>query len=223
MTIYVLLILVYGLEVILPARKYLDMLERFFKRVLKQVMSLPTTVADSAVYAVSGMIQIETSILKRALILYGNICRLPDTSIERQLAERQLCVKTYATHSWFIAVKRLHLKYGLFDPYEMLTDRPTKYLWKRTVNECVDSYWVGKIREQAVLYPSLKFLNVQGYRCGKRHMLIQSPDNVLDILRIKEKLRMATGVYVLQVNRAAFNQNKVNPVCLLCGQDDETL
>ena len=54
-------------------------------------------------------------------------------------------------------------------------------------------------------------------------MLIQSPDNVRDIPRIKEKLRMATGVYVHQVNRAVFNQNKVNPVCLLCGQVDETL
>ncbi|MCG8032572.1 MAG: reverse transcriptase family protein, partial [Candidatus Thiodiazotropha taylori] len=54
LNIYVLPILVYGLEVILPKPKYLNMLERFFKKMLKQVMSLPTTVADCAVYAVSG-------------------------------------------------------------------------------------------------------------------------------------------------------------------------
>ena len=28
-------------------------------------------------------------------------------------------------------------------------DPPTKYSWKQTVNKCVDSYWVGKIKEQA--------------------------------------------------------------------------
>ena len=34
---------------------------------------------------------------------------------------------------------------------------------------------------------------------------------------------MATGVYILQVNRVAYHQNDVSPLCLLCGQDDETI
>ena len=94
----------YRLEVVLPGCKYLDMLEHFFKKVLKQVMSLPTMVADCAVYAVSGMVPTEVTIHKRALALYGNICRLPDTAIEKKLAERQLCLKAYTSHSWFIAI-----------------------------------------------------------------------------------------------------------------------
>ena len=34
---------------------------------------------------------------------------------------------------------------------------------------------------------------------------------------------MATGVYILQENRTAFNQNQIDPVCLLCRKDIETL
>ena len=32
-----------------------------------------------------------------------------------------------------------------------------------------------------------------------------------------------TGTYVLQSNRAKFNQYSVNPTCLLCGEDPEDL
>ena len=34
---------------------------------------------------------------------------------------------------------------------------------------------------------------------------------------------MVTGVYILKENRAAFNQNQIDPKCLLCHKDDETL
>ena len=44
-----------------------------------------------------------------------------------------------------------------------------------------------------------------------------------DIPMIKEKLRMVTSAYILQVNRVAYNQKDVSLLCLLCGQDDETI
>ena len=37
------------------------------------------------------------------------------------------------------------------------------------------------------------------------------------------KNKVLTGTYILQTNRAKFNQNEVNPVCQLCKEDDETL
>ena len=37
------------------------------------------------------------------------------------------------------------------------------------------------------------------------------------------KTRLLTGTYVLQSNRAKFNQYSVNPACLLCGEDPEDL
>ena len=42
----VLPVLTYGLEIILPKKKYIEKLYSFLKRVLKQVLSLPTQTAD---------------------------------------------------------------------------------------------------------------------------------------------------------------------------------
>ena len=88
------------------------------------ILSLPVTTADLAVYIISGTLLIEAIVQKRVLTFYGNICRLPKTSVEHQLAVRQLSVKPYDSHSWFIAVKEIFMKYDLPDPYEMLNSPP---------------------------------------------------------------------------------------------------
>ena len=56
---YVLPVLVYGLEVALPNKTLTDKLERVYRKFLKQVLSLPDTVADPASYILSGAIPIE--------------------------------------------------------------------------------------------------------------------------------------------------------------------
>ena len=44
-----------------------------------------------------------------------------------------------------------------------------------------------------------------------------------DIIRIPIGLKIATGTYILQANRASFNRSQLNPICLLCGNSAETL
>ena len=102
---YVMPVLNYGLEVVLPRQKSLDILERLHRKFMKHILSLPVNTADTAIYILSGTIPIEGRIHKRALSLYGNICRLDQTSIEWRLAERQLSTKTEKSNSWFIAIK----------------------------------------------------------------------------------------------------------------------
>ena len=70
---YVLPVMVYGLEVILPNKTLTYKLERVYRRFLKQVLSLTETVADPAVYIISGAIPIEVVVHKRVLSLFGNI------------------------------------------------------------------------------------------------------------------------------------------------------
>ena len=72
-------VLVYGLEVVLQKQKHQDTFEWFNKRFLKLILSLPVNVADPD----------EALLHKRVLTLFGNIFRLPQTSIEHQLAKRQ--------------------------------------------------------------------------------------------------------------------------------------
>ena len=80
------------------------------------------------------------------LSLFGNVTRQEKSSTEQQLALRQLTVKSLNSHSWFIAVKKLLVKYGLSDPMELLENPPTKYAWKRRVNKQINEHWTCAIK-----------------------------------------------------------------------------
>ena len=106
-----------------PRPKFIENLDKFNKHNLKHILSLPITTADRAVYILSGTLPIEAMIHQRVLTFFGNISRLPELSVENQLAVRQLAVKTLDSNSWFVAVRKLCIMYGLSDCVDLL-DNP---------------------------------------------------------------------------------------------------
>ncbi|CAG2246627.1 unnamed protein product [Mytilus edulis] len=61
-------------------------------------------------------------------------------------------------------------------------------------------------------------------KVGKIHPLaLANSANQRDINRITIGTKIATGTCILQTNRAAYNQNNVDPTCKLCDQAEETL
>ena len=130
--IYVLPVLLYGMEVVFPRPKFMELLFKFNKHNIKHLLSLPVTVADPAIYLLSGTLPIEAMIHHRVLTFFGNVSRLSDSSIEKRLAERQLAVKSLDSHSWFIGVKKLCIRYGLPDCTEILE--------KTTVETLMEGY-----------------------------------------------------------------------------------
>ena len=75
------------------------------KHNLKRMLSFPITKADPAVYILSGTLPIEAMIDQQALTFFVNISRLPELSVENQLAFHKLKVKTLDSNSWFVAVR----------------------------------------------------------------------------------------------------------------------
>ena len=65
-------------------------------------------------------------------------------------------------------------------------------------------------------------MHADEYYPGKKHPSVQSVTGVRDVPRVGVKAKLITGTYILQVNRASFNQNEINRTCLLCQQEDET-
>ena len=53
-------------------------------------MSLPVTVADPVVYVLSGAVPVEAVIHKKALMLFGSVCRLDEDSVEKWIACRHV-------------------------------------------------------------------------------------------------------------------------------------
>ena len=95
MNTYILPIMLYGLEIVTPSGKCLEYLSVQFKKLLKQLLSLPKTLVDPAirVYIISEMLPIEAQVDIKILSFYGNVIRQEKVSIEWQLAERQLNFK----------------------------------------------------------------------------------------------------------------------------------
>ena len=222
--IYVLPVLTYGLEVLLPKQKHIDKLDMFLKKIVKQTLSLPTQTADPVIYILSGLLPIEGQIHIKTLNFFNNICWLPENTIEKRLARRQVSVKSSKSASWFIEIKKLLWTYDLQDIEELLDSPVPRPLWKKQLFQRISDYWFKKIVGAAKLYPTLKYLNVDGYSPGRSHPLLNlHTDATRDASRVRAKLKIAAGSYVLQTNRAAFNQNDVKLTCLLCDHGDETM
>jgi hypothetical protein len=66
--------LLYGMELVLPSSKPLEQLELFQKRILKQILSLPMSCPDPAVYILTGILPKEAQIRIKALTFLNNVC-----------------------------------------------------------------------------------------------------------------------------------------------------
>lgn len=79
---YVLPVLTYRREVIIPTGHPLSILDIQYKKIIKHILSLLNNTADPAIYLLSGTLPIEAIVHKRMLSLFGNITRLSEASIE---------------------------------------------------------------------------------------------------------------------------------------------
>ena len=69
---------------------------------------------------------------------------------------------------------------------------------------------------------SLKFLNIIVLSVGKIHHAWRSvPNDPRLVKRVYPKIRLLKGTYILQENRARFNQYEINMCCPLCGDGIE--
>ena len=177
--------MVYGLEVVLPKWRNWTKLTR---KNLKQILSLPTTVADPAVYTLSGALPMEGIIHKRTLIIYGSICRLEESSVKKQLARGQLAVKGSDSCSWYIEVRKTLVKYDLPSCWDLLDSQMKKERWRKLVNRKVNGYWAVRIKQTAELYPSLKYLSTDEWWSGRKHALIKQEQELFRVCQHKTKV-----------------------------------
>ena len=223
---YVLPVLLYGLDIYLPSPTELRTLETQFRKIIKHILSIPTTTADPAPFILSGLLPAEGFIHLRALTLFGNIARLDANSIEKRLALRQLTMKNINSGSWFSDVRKICIKYDLPDPMDILGDPPSRYSWKRQINIKVNLYWKTRIGSQADSYSSLKHLSINLFSPGNVHPLLkvgEDQDPARQANRLPVKLKLVTGTYILQSNRSAFNNLQIDPTCLLCKCEEESI
>ena len=103
------------------------------------------------IYLLSGRLPIEMEIH-----MFGNIIRSDCT--ERNLAIRQLSLKSNNSNSWFAWIRSLLLKYSLPDATDLLNSRLSKSEWRPCINRNIEKYWSLNITTSANDKSSLKKL-----------------------------------------------------------------
>ena len=82
-----------------------------------------------------------------------------ETSIEKQLARRQLSIKAMNSNSWFIDVENILYKYDLANAYFYLEQPLKKEKWNKLIKERISKEWIKKITLTIPLYHGLRYLN----------------------------------------------------------------
>ena len=119
MIIYVLPILLNGMEVLLPTGRNLENLELVHRKTLKQLLTLPNNVPESAIFTILGAEPIQSLIHKKVLTLLRNMCD-QDDSTEKELIRRQLCLKDFHCNSWISFVRTILAPYNLPSLHDIL-------------------------------------------------------------------------------------------------------
>ncbi|KAH3709507.1 hypothetical protein DPMN_068970 [Dreissena polymorpha] len=164
---YVLPVLLYGLELLLPPERIINCLEAFQRKFVKEILRLPDNTANAAVYLLSGLLPIEAQIHIQALTFLHTICSQDKNSIEWALLVRQISFKSVDSSSWFIQVQHIIWKYDLGTVADSADNTPTKGKWKTRVLRAVHSYWSDQIDSLTPLYSTLFFLRQDKYVPGK--------------------------------------------------------
>ena len=219
---YVEPILLYGLETVLLTKKELDVLLQFERKTLKELQFLPIRTSNAITYLLLGKIPIVATLHKRILTLFGTITRSAECPI-REIAIRQLAIKNLDNKSWFSQVRTLLLQYGLPTAYDLILDPFPKNRWKKMLDEAVNNFWEHTLKDEASDKSSLEYINLVHLSIGSVHQVWTTvKPNTFDVQRASVKARLLTGTYMLQTNKAVFNQFKVKATCYLCNDGDET-
>jgi hypothetical protein len=172
-TIFVLPVLIFGLEVLLPTETELHDAVVFYEDTLRRLLSLPNSVAKPALYIILGALPLESIIHKKALGMFGSIAR-DDQSLDCDIAQRRVLVHAMQDPSWFSRIRRLLARYNLPPAQAILDSPPSKGEWSALVKRNVAADCADNIRTLATLYQYLRYLHTGQYSPGTCHPIIYS-------------------------------------------------
>lgn len=213
--------LLYGLDVIRLTPSDLKNLETYYIKLLKQIQHFPSMTANSATNLLLGKITIAGEIDKKILKTFGNIIR-NENSVEREIAIRQLAMKSNTSESWFPRVTEIAQQYDLPSPHDLISNSPEKAAWKKLVNKSVNNYYVSKLLKESYDKSTLNFLNLTDTVIGKVHNIWSTcGTQPFSVTMASMKAKVAVGVLILQNSKSKFSTSPVSPICQICHTEPE--
>ena len=117
--LYIIPILIYGLEALVIKKAEMEVLEKYYRSLIRQLQHLPENTAKPAIYLLSGCTPIEGQVHIRMLTFLGSIAR-NRSSVDFQIVFRQLCMKNTMSNSWTTQIRTICNTYELPSPFEII-------------------------------------------------------------------------------------------------------
>ncbi len=221
MDTYVTPVLLNSTEALLLSHAEINKLEDYYRSTLKRLQHLPNSTATPAVYLLLGALPIQAQIHRKALILLNNIL-LREGSVEREVVQRQLAVKTEKSNSWTVYVRQLLAKYNLPSAYSLLQGNQTKPAWKKLVKEVISSFWEEELKVEAGYMKTLRYVNLKACGMGKIHPVwdINKSDKATTI-KAAIQAKMLVDRYPLY--GGTTRKRGTCTTCQLCKAETETM
>ena len=160
--------LLYGLEALLIKQKDIDSLEKFQRKYLYKVQGIPENTSNSACLALMGILPIKDILNKNLPNLFVNMIR-DESSIEYEIARRQMVMKDSPSESIFTDIQSILRHFELPSVFELLSNPPSRETWKRLLNcrvhDMVEAAWKADIESKS----STKYLNLFVLNVGSSH------------------------------------------------------
>ena len=112
--------MLYGLEVSCLSNKDVLQLEQLQRAFMKRIQCLPINTATSAAYGLLGIRPLQQELDLRKL----------ENTLEYEITQRQLAVKSFGSKSWFADSNRLLYKYNLPNIYHVEGHLKSMECWK---------------------------------------------------------------------------------------------
>ncbi len=209
-----------GLEALVIPRKLLEELNKYHLGYLRAIQGMPQHTAKVAAYLLLGDFPMEGHIHLRQLSLLGQMIRCENSNMN-MLVLRQAAMKGHKSRSWFSQASLTLYQYGLPPIVELLDLKPSKDSWKAQCKKAVRRYWHNILSQEAASKSTLIRMCVPNH--PGTHQSWSSVDcSSREVRKATVKVWVLCGVYNTQMLKAKFNA-EIEPTCLLCGVEDESL
>ena len=157
----------YGLEAMTLSEADYQELDKSQRTLLHEIQGLPDSTAIPAVYLLLGVLPMSAQVHIKILSVYNSIIHRPKTEFD--IIMRQLAIKDSSSHSWTSELRRVLYTYQLPSPMQLAHNPPEKERWKQMVKAAVWAHWENKLKDQAAVMKSLRYLNINMCAIGYTH------------------------------------------------------
>ena len=220
-TIYILPILLHGLEALVLTKTEVNDLALFQREMLRRFMKLPDSTAVPAIHLLSGTLPVDAEIHKRSLGLLRSTLDVnpdcPPAVLMKDLVIRQLAMEE--SNSWATQMRSLLQQYKLPSASTLIQCPPKKHQWKEFIKS-VDKFSFEKLQKEASSMTTLSFLDVKQCMPGSLHPVWKNLCSITDVKKAIVKARLLIQRYPLATSYTAGR--KKQDICPLCKADMET-